>query len=74
MTKLELQKLIGRAATWNPAARARSATLRVAVTIQAVRSICGRSECLIVPNAGKGSTWVKRTTLQLTKPPLRNLY
>lgn len=74
MTQKQLQTLIGRTALWNPAARAAKATLRVTVTIESVRSICGRSECLIVPTAGRGNAWVKRATLVVTKPKPQNLY
>lgn len=74
MTRKALNTLIGRPALWNPAARARRATLRVAVTIEQVRQICGRPECLIVPMSGRGHAWVKRHTLTLQKPPPSNLY
>lgn len=73
MTLKKLNTLIGRTALWNPAARAKSATLRVTVTIERVRQICGRSECLVVPTSGRGNAWVKRATLKLVKPTV-NLY
>lgn len=73
MTLKKLQTLIGRTALWNPAARAAKATMRVTVTIEAVRQTCGRSECLVVPTSGRGNAWVKRACLQLVKSAV-NLY
>ena len=52
MTTEELERLVGMKAT------IREHGLEVNVTIQDARTVYGRDELLVTPNAGRGAAWV----------------
>lgn len=74
MSEKKLATYIGRTGLWNPPCRARKHTIRVRVTIEAVRFQYGRNEVMICPHTGKGHTWTELKNLRLDKPQRSNLY
>lgn len=74
MTIKQLNTYLGRSALWTPQARAKGATIRIRVKIEAIRQRYGRSEALIVPDAGKGNSWVAFAHLKVLPEPPATLY
>jgi hypothetical protein len=74
MTLKKLKTYLGRSALWTPQSRAAGATIRVRVTIEALRQRYGRDEALIMPHTGKGSAWVGFPSLKPLPREPRNLY
>ncbi len=66
MTKLELEKYVGRTATWRPKMRSDSA-ITVPVVIEAVQQRYGRDEVRVHPKHGTGAAWVWAATVTLKK-------
>lgn len=72
MTKAELEKYVGRAATWRPKLRS-DGCIQIPVTVEAVQQRYARDEARIHPVHGKGAAWVSAKSLVLQPEIPKNI-